>query len=52
LSFVSDLFGKTSDIDGYCCCGGSISAFNPTGIGGSSSIDGGGGMMTKFISIH
>jgi len=36
LSTDSDLVGKTSEIDGYCCCG-SKSAFNPTGIGGSSS---------------
>jgi hypothetical protein len=36
LSVDSGLVGKTSDIDGYCCCG-SKSNFNPTGIGGSSS---------------
>ncbi len=51
MSFESDLLGKTNEIDGYCCCCGSSSAFNPTGIGGSSSkvgwgIDGGGGIDT------
>jgi hypothetical protein len=59
LSVVSDLFvGSTSAIDGYCCCccWDCKSTCNPTGIGGSSNIAGGGGIITTknyiFLNIN
>ncbi len=57
-SVVSDLGdGRTSEMDGYCCCCWDCkSVWNPTGIGGSSnrigcgidSDDGGGGIITRI----